>query len=374
MAFAVAHQEYSALQRGSAGVTLNRDPETTERLLQSVIDSDPHSPEAYESYEWLSHLYFYRGQYRSLVSVMEKRWISFPNKKENAQEQAVIGGFRGLPNQVFGATSPAKLTHEPGSIFLPFSIEGKPATYFFDTGAWVSCMSESEARRLSLKVRDTSGKLGQSAGSQIGFRTAVAENVVIGNTHFQDVSFAVFPDSQEPWSHLPHGRRGIIGIPLLVGLNTLRWEAAGILDVGETYAPFDEKTSNLAFDNDHLVISASAQGRDIRATVDTGAVNTDLYQPFADTFRDLLNRSGKKGFTTVRGVGHAEKFPSITLPQVQIGIGDSNLVLTPAHVLLKSIGPKCCVGNFGMDLFKQTGGMTIDFNAMRLQLVSIPKP
>ncbi len=367
---AICSVQDSELQRGAAGVTFNRDPKETERLLQEVIAADPRSSEAYEAYEWLSHLYFYRGQYRSLVAVMEKRWISFPEKKENAQEQLTMNGFRGLPNQEYGATSPSNITHEKGSIFIPMSIEGKPATYFFDTGAWISCMSESEADRLGLKIQDSSGKMGQSAGAQVGFRTTVAANVVIGNTHFRDVSFAVFPDREEPWSHLPRERKGIIGIPLLMGLKTLRWHAAGGLDVAQASAPFDAKTSNLVFDNDHLVVTASTQGQNIRATVDTGAVSTDLYQPFADQFVSLLSQSGKKGFTTVRGVGHAEKFPSVTIPRLKIRLGGSDVVLGRAHVLLKPIGPKCCVGNFGMDLFKQTGGMSIDFGAMTLELFS----
>src|SRR3569833_3105443 len=57
------------LYRAAIGTTFNQDPQHSERLLLSVISAAPHSAEAYEAYEWLSHLYFYRGQYRSLVSM-----------------------------------------------------------------------------------------------------------------------------------------------------------------------------------------------------------------------------------------------------------------------------------------------------------------
>src|SRR5207245_406476 len=163
-------------------------------------------------------------------------------------------------------------------------------TYFFDTGAWISCMSESEAKRLRLKIKNTSGTLGQSAGSQVSFRTAVAQNVVIGNTHFKHVSFAVFPDNQEPWSDLPPGRRGIVGIPILVGLQTLRWEDGGAIQLAEPAEPFNIRRSNLTFDNDHLVVTAMVQNQKIAATVDTGAISTDLYKPFADMFENLLKQ------------------------------------------------------------------------------------
>ena len=71
--------------RGAIGVTFNQDIQASERLLLSVIRSAPHSSEAYEAYEWLSHFYFYRGQYRSLITIMEQRWTAFPEKKERPQ-------------------------------------------------------------------------------------------------------------------------------------------------------------------------------------------------------------------------------------------------------------------------------------------------
>jgi predicted aspartyl protease len=127
---------------------------------------------------------------------MEARWAAFPNKSELKNEQTAIAGFRGLPDQTVGRQRPSTLPHEPGSIFIPISINRTPATYFFDTGAWVNCMSESEARRLGLAVHDAEGTLGTGTGAKIGFRTAVASEVTAGGIHFKSVSFAVFRDDQ----------------------------------------------------------------------------------------------------------------------------------------------------------------------------------
>jgi hypothetical protein len=55
---------------------------------------------------------------------------------------------------------------------------------------------------------------------------------------------------------------------------------------------------------------------------------------------------------------------------VTTAAGGAAGVLSPAHVFLKSIGTECCVGNFGMDLYKQAPAMDIDFGTMKLQLVS----
>jgi predicted aspartyl protease len=361
------------LYRGAIAVSFGQDPRAAEKTLLSAIRSAPHSDDAYEAYEWLSHLYFYRGQYSSLMAVMEKRWAEFPNKPERQQEQKALEGFRGLPNQILEKSEPSALHHEDGSIFIPLSINGTTATYFFDTGAWISCMSESEARRLKLSVRETSGTLGNSSGTRVGFRTAIAREVVIGNVRFRDVSFAIFPDDQEPWSVLAPGRRGIIGIPMVVGFHILRWSRAGTLQIAGKAAPLDIRKSNLVFDNDHLTVGGVVEGRQIRATLDTGAVTTDLYKPFADAFEDLLKEKGTRDSTEVRGIGHTEAFDSVTIPQLTIRLGGAEPVLNPARVLLKSIGADCCVGNFGMDLFRQAAAFRIDFGAMTFEMEQTPR-
>jgi hypothetical protein len=75
----------------------------------------------------------------------------------------------------------------------------------------------------------------------------------------------------------------------------------------------------------------------------------------------------------VHGVGHAEKFNSVVLPKVGIRIRNFEAILSPAHVIMKSIGADCCVGNFGLDLFKQAAALKIDFGAMTLELVPAGK-
>jgi hypothetical protein len=142
--------------------------------------------------------------------------------------------------------------------------------------------------------------------------------------------------------------------------------------IGMRPTRLDIRKSNLCFDDDHLVITAGFQDRKILASLDTGALTTDLYETFAKEFATLVSNSGKKDSTEVRGVGNAESFDSITLPELTFAIGGTNAILRPAHVLLKQIGPKQFVGNFGMDLLKQTPGFKMDFGAMKLELEPNP--
>lgn len=362
---ALEESEGPTLYQGAVAAAFN--DARAEGLLRSAIESSPVSEEAYEAYEGLSHVYLREGRYHRLKEVMEKRWAAFPGRAAEADERTTMALFRGLPDQKGGGSGTATLRHD-GSIFLPASIQGGSASYFFDTGAWLSCMSESEAKRLGLSVREAEGAIGTSTGTRVGLRTAVAREVTVGGTRFEDVSFAVFPDDQEPWSVLPPGRRGILGIPLLLGLRSLRWSHDGTVTVGPEPRSSGVGRANMFFDDDHLVATVGFQNERIRLTLDTGAETTDLYQGFAERFSSLLEQTGRKGTQEVRGVGQAERFDSITLPEVRFEVGGLATVLRPAHVLLKSIGAKRSFGNMGLDLLKQAHAFRIDLGAMTLEL------
>ena len=360
----------SPLYRAAFAIAFNQDSKRSEIGLRAVIKAAPHSEDAYEAYERLSHLYLRTGQYRRLMGVMDERWAAFPEKKnERRQEEAFLAAFRGLPDQTISHFQPSTIPHEGSSISIPLSINGRSVTYFFDTGASSSVVSESEAKRLGLRVNDISSS-GHTMTADATFRMAVAKEVHIGAMTFRNVSFGVFPDTREPFSLLPPGRQGAIGIPLILGFRTLRWIKNGGLEIGQPAERFDLANSNLYFDDDRLVITSTFQSRTVLATLDTGAESTDLLSGFARQFAALLKAAGTKDTREIRGLGGATTYNSVTVPEVRFRIGNVDTYLRPAQVVTNETGAKCCAGNFGMDLLKQGRAFKIDFGAMRLDLES----
>ncbi len=88
------------------------------------------------------------------------------------------------------------------------------------------------------------------------------------------------------------------------------------------------------------MLAAGFQQQKILATLDTGAESTDLFERFAKEFATLLRERGKKSSTEIRGVGQAESYDSITVPELKFKIGGVETVLRPAHVLLQHEGAK----------------------------------
>jgi hypothetical protein len=197
---------------------------------------------------------------------------------------------------------------------------------------------------------------------------AVAKEVRIGGMVFRNVSFGVLPDSKEPFSQLPPGRRGIIGIPLIVGMRTLHWIRNGNLEIGQASKAFDLAGSNLYFDDDHLVVTSAFQSQKVLGTLDTGAETTDLLSGFARQFAGFLAAGGTKATREIRGIGGAENYDAVTVPEISLRIGNVETHLRPAQVITNEAGAKCCAGNLGMDLLKQGRAFRIDFGSMRLDL------
>src|SRR5205807_3314714 len=174
------------------------------------------------------------------------------------------------------------------------------------------------------------GTAGTSTTSQVSFRSAVARDLVVGNVHLRNVSFMVLPDEGEPWVHLPSGKRGLLGVPVLAAFGSIRWSRDGTIEIGGKSNVPPTSAADIYFLNDHLTTDARFENRELPATLDSGAESTDLYAAFAKDFPSLVKTSGTKSTTQGIGAAGAEDFDSITLPQVTIRLGGLDVALRPA--------------------------------------------
>jgi len=129
-------------------------------------------------------VYLRTGRYKRLIENFDAWAKAFPGREEVAREREDIEQFRGLPDQVNGARR-ASAFHHDDDIFVPVSINGKPASYFFDTGAWMSGMSRAEAARIGLQIRSGRGALSDASGRGVAIEFAVAKELTLGPMRFR---------------------------------------------------------------------------------------------------------------------------------------------------------------------------------------------
>jgi len=349
---------------------------SAERLLERILREQPASVDAVHAHMLLSRIYLRTGRYQKAIANLDEWARRFPkdgqfwDAPKLEKEKTDVEQFRGLPDQVNGPVRASKLRHDGANDFsAPIAIDGKPANYLLDTGAWMSVMTEREAKRLGLEIRSGSGMLAEASGKGVPIRTAVAGELTVGAMSFRQVSFAILPDV-EPWTSMPDGRGGVIGIPVLLAMECMRWRRAGSWELG---CASDEAAGrpNMVFFENHLLAIAHMPDARPSFTLDTGAETTDLNSNFAKQFSSLIERVGKKGSTQVTGAGGTAVIESMTIPDLAVDIGGTATTLRPANITMQknaALGGQCCIGNLGLDLLRQTGDLTIDFRTMTLRL------
>jgi hypothetical protein len=143
----------------------------------------------------------------------------------------------------------------------------------------------------------------------------------------------VFPDGQPPWDELEPGTRGILGLPVALALETIRWTSAGTCEVGpgsRVAGPAGggarASAADLAFHEATPSVRVWYEGRPLTFMLDTGNVGeTQLWQRFAADFPALVEQGTKS--SVPHAARRVERARSYGAPEVALRIGDFDTTL-----------------------------------------------
>jgi predicted aspartyl protease len=334
----LAAQDPPLFYRAAIAVAFHQD-DAAEKMLQDVIRSMPGSWEATEA---------------------ESLYDGFQIRSGRQSKQSVANP---KPCRIH-----CKLKR--GCLYIPVTINGRKVEYLLDTGAGTSVVSESEAKRLGLTLEKIDSHAFDGAtGRQIPVRyRGIARLFAVGNWAIRNTVFLVFPDDTFFFKGLPPRESGIIGLPAIQALETVRWDGEGNFDIGFRSSPADAGPPNLAFESDRVVVEVGFQGNRLTFGLDTGAENSGLYVGFRNRFADLVKASGRKDRVSGGGASGTIDYDAIILPDVKLLAGGLETLLQPAEITLKEDLGSGHYGNFGLDLLNQARVVTIDFRTMRLTL------
>jgi hypothetical protein len=341
-----------------------------ERELKEVIRKDPNSSAAFDAHETLISLYFRHGEYRKALLQVDQGLRERPDASD-------LKGFRSMVT-VLAKSRDLHVAHRTRSVvqgemigddfFIPLTINGVGAAYGPDTGANISVICESEAKRFGLTIRETSTKLSDIVGTASAIKLADAPDLWIGNVHLKNVAFAVFPDGNRPFADFPNGHKGILGIPVLLALESIRVEKNGRIVIGPEHETASGPALPLAFDAQNPLMQIDFQGRPLTFTFDTGAGKTYLYKPLADAFPGLI-KTGEHRQQKVAGLSGNSFQEAIDVPSLLFPLAeDVEVELKPATIIMNATtdSSKWTAGNFGFDLLLKALPATIDFRAMQI--------
>jgi hypothetical protein len=311
--------------------------------------------------------YLRTGRYADARALIDELLRANPARDDLRNVRAVFGGGANMSVRRAAGTFQCEVSST--GVLLPLQINGKRVDWLADTGANFSMISDAEAGRLGLTIRDSEGRVADLAGGSTGVRVAVVPRMSIGRTQLRDVTFMVFPAGEMPWKALPAGKQGILGLPPLLALDTLSWTRSGECRTASAVVARQASGTPLRFAKLQVIATVTLDTRPLEFVLDTGnQAGTQLWARFGKEFESRVREHGRPGTVRVTQIGGDMERPVTLIPDVRLIAGGMETVLPEAHLFAKPVGDDQFHGLLGMDVLSQAGTVQIDFKKMTLVL------
>jgi predicted aspartyl protease len=217
-----------------------------EEKFKSVLADQPKPSDAKQIHDILANVAMREGRYKRCLQEIDALLAVAPSDMDATTTRPFIEVLSRSPDQAVrdAGNGKANLHMEDGK--LPLLINGKKASYFFDTGANLSTVSESEAARFAMDVQEAKGGVsGDVHGRMVSYRIAVAKSLSLGSIELRNVAFLVSSDEQQPFVDMAPGQRGLIGMPVLLALGSITWTREGTFEADRSPAAANPRAPNL---------------------------------------------------------------------------------------------------------------------------------
>src|SRR4051794_1313742 len=221
-----------------------------------------------------------------------------------------------------------------GTWNVPVEVNGESGDWIFDTGANMSAITQSEARRMKLVVRETTTYVSGSTGKKNPLHLAVANDVHFGGSRFNNVVFLVLEDQSLYIAPLKQQINGILGLPVIRALGSVSMTPEGLVRI-EAAAPAQHDQPNLFFQELTPMVAAAHNGHELQIFLDTGNNTTFLYPSSRQTL-SLTERSHlKKKKEQMGGAGAVTKRTTEVIPSLRFEILGREIELKALSLVAK---------------------------------------
>lgn len=318
-------------------------------------------------------LYQYREAHVTAQLLLRKyRDLLSADEQDDARNSDMIWkGLQDVEPQTTTIVSESEIAYRrdlANLINIPVNFSDSTFDFVFDTGANLSVITESYARKTRLHMLNARFKVKAITGLEVDANLGIAKELKIGNIIVRNVVFMVFPDSALSFAHGAYAIKGIIGFPIIEQLQEVHINKNSLI-VPQVVT--DRNIRNFGVDELLPVISVVYKTDTLALTFDTGADFTFLYEPFYRRYRSLIDSAGKSFVIQVGGAGGVSKTTAYRLPQVPITIAAQPALLKDVAVKTTHSDPKdkLYYGNLGQDVMNQFKEMVINFRYMYVDFV-----
>jgi hypothetical protein len=292
---------------------------------------------------------------------------SDPSRADSENARAFLASLSGVAAQTVEFGPPAAIQARRNALGLwvvPVDINSQRSEWILDTGASLSTVTESEARRMGLAIREAHGYARGYTGAKNAARMAVADEMRLGYARLRNVVFLLLADEALRMPPLKDPIHGILGLPALRPLGCVDLSASGELTF-DCRAKRTQGQPNFFFEGLAPIVQVLHLGHSLQMMLDTGSRATVFYPSVRDTLAQWeLYQLASHVAAGFGGSGGSVQIQASTVPSIQLEIQGKTLFLQRAKLLSQALGGAVASdGILGIDAL--AGGFHIDFRAMQ---------
>ena len=242
---------------------------------------------------------------------------------------------------------------------IPVVINQKDsARFIFDSGAGLSTITESAARRLGVQIIPANVKINSANDKQLLAQVGVASEIKIGGAIFNNVVFLVIADEFLQFPSINYRIEGIVGFPVINAMQNITITKNGSLYIhSNTHGSSD--VVNFYYQGNAMKLLGRSSGDTLFFHLDTGAKQSELNKEYYDAHRSLVRAVSEKKKYHLGGAGGVTTYKTYQLPNFPIKIGSRERMLPFIPVYPDKVSP---YGNaIGQDYIGLFNQMEIDF-------------
>lgn len=307
------------------------------------------------------------GQYGKAEQTYRKllREPKLPDRKDLENVAGLWGAIKTVPPQrvSFKGDTDTELTRD---FNVTLDSNGQKLKFIFDTGANISTVSETYARKLGLKLYDSKVMVSGITGDFRAARLGVSKELRLGNVVVNNAVFLVFPDQDLYIKVAKLQLNGILGFPVISALRELTLTRSGRLIVPQK--PTAKGLGNFALDGLTPIVLGLYGTRRFTFDFDSGANTSMLYPPFYKSLEHEVSKFEKMEHKFA-GLGSAKVVQAFAGKNLKLSIGGQQATFPRIPILTEAPnenGETVC-GNLGQDMIRQFESLTLNFEKMSLE-------
>lgn len=281
-----------------------------------------------------------------------------------------LRGTRPQSIDKFTKITVAAVKDKAGLITTEVKAKDTVSHFVFDTGAGISCITESIAKKMGIKILpDHNISVESFTGQKNKVRIGVASEINLGELKIHNAVFLVYPDKAFTFADGAYVINGIIGFPIIKELGTITFEKDKLTFSKESESGANEK--NLFVDELRAIVMLKYKNKTLPFNFDSGAKVSLFNKAFYETFKTDLDSIGTLETTKSSSAG-AEVVSTevLVLKDQSISLGNKIIQLPKMEIAPKDYGVygEVNYGNIGQDILGQFKKVVISFDGNYLKL------